>query len=123
MSESIALLVGATELMPGNASRVARGLRTITLGLQGLDDEGEESFELVSKLQDQFDKLSISLVDGNGQLRSSYDILYDLNGIWGSLDKNTRVYISELVAGRRFLLVRDELTGTMGLTTHILALC
>lgn len=88
-----------------------------------MDDEGEESFELVSKLNDQFKKLGVPLADANGQLRSSYDILYDLNGIWGSLDKNTRVYISELVAGRRFLLVRDELTGTMGLTTHILALC
>lgn len=68
--------------------------------MQGLDDEGEKSFELVSKLQDQFDKLSISLVDSNGQLRSSYDILYDLNGTWGNLDKNTRLYIAELIAGK-----------------------
>ena len=70
--------------------------------MQGLDDEGEESFELVSKLNDQFKKLGVPLADANGQLRSSYDILYDLNGIWGSLDKNTRVYISELVAGKDF---------------------
>lgn len=65
-----------------------------------MDDEGEKSFELVAKLQTQFDKLGISLVDGNGQMRSTYDILYDLNGIWGNLDKNTRLYIAELIAGK-----------------------
>lgn len=65
-----------------------------------MDDEGEKSFELVSKLDDQFGKLGISLIGTDGQLKSSFDILSELNTVWGKLDKNTRVYIAELVAGK-----------------------
>ena len=40
-----------------NASKVANGLKTITLHLQGMDDEGEKNLELMSQMEGLFNKL------------------------------------------------------------------
>lgn len=43
--------------------------------------------------------MGIALYDSEGQLRSSYDILYDLSQIWNRLDTNTQNYIASQQAG------------------------
>lgn len=100
MDETIALITAGTEIMTGQASRVARGLRSITLNLQGLDDEGEQNLELVAKMESDFNKLGITLYDSSGQMKSTFDILSDLAEVYPSLDQNTKNYYAALIGGK-----------------------
>lgn len=99
MSQTIALITAGTELMPGQASRVARGLRSVTLNLQGLTDEGDENLELLPKMEDDFKKLGITLYGTDGQLKSTFDILKELAEVYPTLDANTKNYYSALIGG------------------------
>lgn len=95
-------------------SRIARGLRSITLSLQGMNDAGEQDIELVSSLQNQFGKLGISLTGTDGQLKSTYDILSELSQIWGTLDKNTQSWIASTVAGKTQVDVFNSVISNFG---------
>lgn len=57
-----------------------------------------------------YEELGIALYDTEGQLRSSFDIFYDLSQIWDTLDKNTQNYIATEQAGK-LLPFQGELTG------------
>lgn len=59
----------------------------------------DESSATGKALVEIYDGLGIALYDSDGQIRSLYDILYDLNKQWGSLDTNTKDYIALTQAG------------------------
>lgn len=86
--------------MTGQASRVARGLRSITLNLQGMDDEGTQNLELVASMEKDFNKLGITLYDTDGQMKSTFDILSALAEVYPSLDQNTKNYYASLIGGK-----------------------
>lgn len=100
MSETIALVTAGSEIMTGQSSRVARGLRSITLNLQGMDDEGNENLELVAAMEKDFNKLGITLYDTDGQLRSTFNIFKDLAKVYPNLDQNTKNYYASLIGGK-----------------------
>lgn len=100
MSETLALVTAGTEMMPNQAGRVARGLRSITLNLQGMTDEGEKSLELTAKMEDNFNKIGITLIGTDGQLKSTFDILKELSEVYPTLDSNTKNYYSALIGGK-----------------------
>ena len=86
--------------MTGQASRVARGLRSITLNLQGMDDEGTQNLELVASMEKDFNKLGITLYDTDVQMKSTFDILSALAEVYPSVDQNTKNYYASLIGGR-----------------------
>lgn len=86
--------------MTGQASRVARGLRSITLNLQGMDDVGNQNLELVASMEKDFNKLGITLYGTDGQLKSTFEILSDLSQVYPELDQNTKNYYASLIGGR-----------------------
>ena len=100
MSETTALITAGSEIMVGQSSRVARGLRSITLNLQGMDDEGNQNLKLVASMEKDFNKLGLTLYDSNGQLKSTFQIMSDLAGKYPELDKNTQNYYAALIGGR-----------------------
>ncbi len=100
MSETTALITAGSEIMVGQSSRVARGLRSITLNLQGMDDEGNQNLELVASMEKDFNKLGLTLYDSNGQLKSTFQIMNDLAEKYPELDKNTQNYYAALIGGR-----------------------
>ena len=86
--------------MTGQASRVARGLRSITLNLQGMDDVGNQNLELVASMEKDFNKLGITLYDTDGQLKFNFEILFELSQVYTELDQNTKNYYASLIGGR-----------------------
>lgn len=93
--QTLGMMTAITEVTR-NASTASRGLRQISSRLvQTLD----ESSSTGKKLTDIYNGLGISLKDNEGQLRSTYDILYDLSLQWDSLSKNERDYIALTSAG------------------------
>lgn len=98
--ETIGMLTAGAEIIPNQASRIARGLRSITLNLQGLNEDGEQVAGMAASMQEEFDKLGISLLDEQGQIKSTYEIFSELAEIFPKLDKNTQTYYASLIGGK-----------------------
>ena len=105
--QSLGMLTAITEVTR-NASKASRGLVSIGSRLVQVTDEQSSTGNNLRKI---YDELGITLFDQEGQLRSSYDIFYDLAQIWDTLDTNTQNYIASQQAGE-ILPFQSELTGT-----------
>lgn len=105
--QSLGMLTAITEVTR-NASKASRGLVSIGSRLVQVTDEQSSTGNNLRKI---YDELGITLFDQAGQLRSSYDIFYDLAQIWDTLDTNTQNYIASQQAGE-ILPFQSELTGT-----------
>lgn len=98
--ETIGLLTAGAELIPNQASRIARGLRSVTLNLQGLNEDGEAVAGMVASMEEDFNKLGITLMDEQGQIKSTYEIFSELAEVFPRLDKNTQTYYASLIGGK-----------------------
>lgn len=100
----LGVLTGGYEVL-GDMSKVSNGLITIFSRLQAIQLDGEEEIETTAKLEADFAKATngaVHIVDQqNGQLRSAFDILDDLAGAWGTLDKNVQSALATEAAGIR----------------------
>ena len=97
--QMIGLLTAGTEITR-NASKVANGLKTITLRLQGMDDEGEASLELMAQMEVLFSKLGLSVYKTDGSLKNTYEILKDLAPVYKEATAAEKAYITETIAGK-----------------------
>lgn len=75
----------------------------ISQRLRGVKEDGEaiEEEGFMPKLQAMFSDVGISIQDQNGELRSTFDILNDLAGVWDQLSSKQKQYFGEKVAGNR----------------------
>lgn len=99
LEELIGLMTAGTEITR-NASKVANGLKTITLRLQGMDDEGEKSLELQAQMEGLFNKLGVSVYNANGELKNTYEILGTLAEVYPKLTTEEKAYVTETIAGK-----------------------
>lgn len=97
--EQIGLITAGTEILR-NANIVSNGLKTISLRLQGMEEDGEAVDGLSAKLEEDFNKLGLSLYDTNDNLKSTYDIMMDLAKVYPSLSEASKAYYTELIAGK-----------------------
>lgn len=97
--EYLGLVTAGTEITR-NSDKVANGLKTISLRLQGMTDEGEEDLELMAKLGPELSKIGVAIQDSEGNLRSTYDILKDLSFAFEDLSEAEKAYYTELIAGK-----------------------
>lgn len=99
--ETESLITGAYEVLQDE--RVAKGISTIGLRISGLNEDMEREAGLQSSINESLEKYAkgISVFDkATGQLRSTYDILEDLAGVWDTLDKNAQAYLTTTLAGK-----------------------
>ncbi|MBR2890973.1 MAG: phage tail tape measure protein [Bacilli bacterium] len=99
MEQYIGLMTAATEVTR-NASKAANGLKTLTLRLQGMNDEGEKDIELTAQMEGLFKKLGISVYDTNGELKNTYDILATLAPVYQTLSNAEKAFVTETIAGK-----------------------
>ncbi len=99
MEQYIGLMTAATEVTR-NASKAANGLKTLTLRLQGMNDEGEKDLELMSQMDALFNKLGISAYNQSGELKNTYEMLEALAGVYGDLTNAEKAYVTETIAGK-----------------------
>jgi len=113
--EAMGLLTAGTEMMPHQASRVARGLRSITLNLQGMTAEGDKSLTLTAKMEKSFSKIGMTLKDETtGQLKSTFDILKELSGKWKDLTPDQQKYYAALIGGKQQVDVVTSVISNFG---------
>lgn len=99
MEQYIGLMTAATEVTR-NASKAANGLKTLTLRLQGMNDEGEKDLEVQAQMEALFKKLGISVYKANGELKNTYEILESLAPIYKNLTNAEKAYVTETIAGK-----------------------
>lgn len=101
LEETMGLLTGAFATMRDTS--VSNGLVMISQRLRGVKEDGEaiEEEGFMPKLQAMFSDVGISIQDQNGELRSTFDILNDLAGVWDQLSSKQKQYFGEKVAGNR----------------------
>lgn len=81
----IGLVTAGTEIMTGRSSQVARGLNTIA--------------SRIVKNQDALKAYGVQVEDTNGNLKSTYDVLAELNPTWDSMSEAERVALGDAIAG------------------------
>ena len=99
LEQMIGLMVSGTEITR-NASKVANGLKTITLRLQGMDDEGEKNLELMAQMEGLFNKLGKTVYNTDGTLKNTYDLLGELADVYPDLTAAEKAYVTETIAGK-----------------------
>ena len=101
LEETMGLLTGAFTTMRDTS--VANGLIMISQRLRGVKEDGEaiEEADFIPKLKSMFADVGIDIEDSNGELRSTFDILQDLSGVWDQLSSKQKQYFGEKVAGNR----------------------
>lgn len=119
--ETLGLMTGATEIIR-NPGKVANGLKTISLRLQGMQEAADGSTESVaglsSKMQESFSEIGVNIVDQNGNLRSTYDILVDIGRKWPELSAEQKTYYSELAAGKNQANIFAALMQNIGVAVE-----
>ena len=98
LEESIALGTGANEIVQ-SAEKVGTALRTVSMRLRGVSEEGEDLSELVPTLEKKFERIGLTLKESETEFKSTYDTMKDLASVWDDLTDIDRASILEDVAG------------------------
>lgn len=94
--ETIGLVTAGTELMVGQAGKVARGLRTIGNNIANLANKnGELSFKVgeSTKTLQLFDEQT-------GEMKSTYQVLSDISASWGDMSDAQKQSLAISLAGK-----------------------
>lgn len=109
-NETIGLITAGTELMTGQASKVARGLRTIG-----------NNFASAAKESDSFDikvqgtTKSISLIDKQtGDLASTFDIFRELSKYWDDMTNAEKQSVALAYSGKNQFEVFSSVMSNFG---------
>ena len=122
LEESVALVTAGNEILQ-DFSRTATGIRTISLRLTGVDENGEEIDGLTSSLQQYFDEYEtgVQLMNSaTGEWNSTYSILSQLSKTWETLTAEEQSHLTYLVSGiRQSDIMNSILTNQETLTNSL----
>lgn len=101
LEQTSALMISAFEILQ-DSSKVANGLKTISMRLRGVAEEGEELNpklgELVKTLTD------VDLTDANGEFRNTYEVLSEIGQVFDTLGSKEQALLLEELAGKNQVL-------------------
>lgn len=99
IEESVALATAANSTIQDPA-RVGQALKTISMRLRGVSEDGEDLSNLVPTLEKKFGALGLSLKKDDSTFKSTYEIFRDLSTVWDDLSDFQQADILESVAGK-----------------------
>jgi TP901 family phage tail tape measure protein len=99
IEQSVALATAANSTIQDPA-RVGQMLKTVSMRLRGVSDEGEDLTDLIPSLEKKFAALGLTLKKDDNTFKSTYDIFQDLSSVWSDLSDFQRADILESVAGK-----------------------
>lgn len=113
IEQTIGLITGGFAQLR-NVEKVSAGLLQISQRLRGIDEDGQAIEGLAPKLAGAFGEVGVSILDQEGNLRSTFDILRDYAGVYDSLSDVQRQYLNELAAGNRQVTVLNAIMQQWG---------
>lgn len=99
MEETIALIVAPQEILQ-DARVVGTALRTVSMRLRGISEEGEDLKDLIPTLEKKFQRVGITLKKSDNELKSTIDTMRALHDVWEDISDMERADLLEAVAGR-----------------------
>lgn len=106
IDEAMAILAAANASVQ-NISRSSTGVRTLVARIAGSEADlielGEDAGDIITtaELDKKMRAFGVAIVDANGELRSTYDILNDLANVWDERTLLEQQAIGEMFAGKR----------------------
>jgi TP901 family phage tail tape measure protein len=101
VEESVALITAANATLQDPVS-VGTALKTVSMRIRGISEEGEDLGGLIPSLEEKFNSLGLSLKKDDNTFKSTFDIFNDLSTVWSTmLTDFQKADITELVAGKR----------------------
>lgn len=99
--QTLGMLTAMTEVSQ-NAEKSSTALKTLTMRLQGLSDEGDSlGGNFTAKLNDTFESVAGVSITLDGKLRNIYDVVTDLGSKWQGLTREQQMYIAQEAVGIR----------------------
>lgn len=98
LSAIIATLIEITQESP---SSLGNSMKTLFARFNKVNEETGELNEELNNVQKAFESVGVVFLDLEGQIRPVDELLFDLSGKWGGLDKNTKMYLSTMAAGKK----------------------
>jgi len=92
-----------------DASRAGNALRTLSMRLRGttaeelqaIGEDAEGLIEVTSKMEEALHaQTGVHIVDAEGNLRGTFEVMRDLAAVWSTLGENTRSNVLEMIAGK-----------------------
>lgn len=100
LSESIAIITAGDEVLQSGGEKMGNAAKSIAMNLAKMKNSATGIKPKLQDLVSEVTKGKVSLVDVNGQMRSTYDILLDLGKIWGTLTNNQKALLGQELAGK-----------------------
>ena len=98
INETLAMMAVGNQVVQDPES-LANGLKTISMRIRGLSEDGEE---LESNMEELFNRYAngIKVLNDDGSFRSTFEILNDLGKVWDNLTDKQQAFLAEKVAGK-----------------------
>ncbi|MDD4469398.1 MAG: phage tail tape measure protein, partial [Acholeplasmataceae bacterium] len=100
MEEAVAMITAANSVVQDPAA-VGTALKTVSMRLRGVSEDGEDVLEYLPKLEQAFRNVGIEIRKDENTFKSTYELMSNLASIWDTLTDIQRAHMSELVAGKR----------------------
>lgn len=107
-SELTGLIGAAQESTRLGGETIGTSLRQMDVNIGRIATKSTKGLE---KKFDFFKDIGVDITDTNGEIRSTFDILQDLEGVWGNLDSVTQRQAAIDLAGSRGQAVMSGLMG------------
>lgn len=99
IEQSVALVTSANTTIQ-DPHKVGNALKTISMRLRGVDDDGSKVATLVPELERVFQSFGATIMEDENTFKSTYDIFDTLSSHWENLTDVQQAYITELVGGK-----------------------
>lgn len=102
IEQSVALVTSANTTIQ-DPKKVGVALKTISMRLRGVNDEGKKVAKLIPEIQEAFTRSGISKDDimiDEDTFKSTYDIMDSLAGKWEELTDVQKAQLTELIGGK-----------------------
>ncbi|WP_291567009.1 MULTISPECIES: phage tail tape measure protein [unclassified Clostridium] len=97
LEQTLTLIAATQERTQLGGEVIGNALKTVSLRIATFKDENGQ---VIPKLKEDLEGLGVQMTDTTGQIRSTFDILYDLSKIFKDLDKNTQLNLTEKLGGK-----------------------
>ena len=99
IEESVALITAANTTVQ-NTEKVGNGLKTISMRLRGVDEDGTAVDGLLPSLEAKFKSIGLTIKKDEKTFKNTYEIFSDLHSVWDKLSDIQQADIIELTAGK-----------------------
>lgn len=100
LSETVAIITAGDEILQSGGEKMGNAAKSIAMNLGKMKNSAKGIKPKLQDLVSEVTRGKVSLVDANGQLRSTYDILLDLGSVWKDLSTNQKALLGQELAGK-----------------------